>query len=104
MAATTEPEQYYDFFERRYTSSRLPGPTDRGARYNRGGILGVLLNNFMERDQPIAHLYAMLLARTYCQSDPELMKEYGEEVARYVHAGPLRDLEEDEPPRRRRPA
>jgi hypothetical protein len=103
MGTTTDPEQFYDYFERRYRSDRLPGPTDLATRENRHVILGVLLNNIMEADHPIAHLYALLLARTYCQSDPEMMKRYGEEVAKYVHDGPLRDEEEaDEPPRRRR--
>src|SRR5262245_33534147 len=56
------PGHFYDYFERRYVSvpAERPGLAER---HNRRFVVQHLINDAMENDYPIAHLYALLLVR-----------------------------------------
>ena len=73
-------QRYYDWFDRRWITE----PTFSGGRGMHGLRRNLLINCLCEinhGEHPIARLYALLLARTLCQADRELMEELGEEVA-----------------------
>src|SRR5262245_19162462 len=99
-AMASLPGQFYDYFEKRNVS--VPAePPGLAERHNRRYVVQHLINDAMENDYPVCHLYAMLLVHTFCQADPDLMREFGAEIAKYLHDEPNRENDEDERPRRR---
>lgn len=76
--------QFYDYFEQRWVP--LPqrwmagDATTRASR--RVAIRNIAVHNNCEPSLPLAKLYALLLIKTLCQADPELMQEFGEQVAK----------------------
>ena len=75
----------FDHFEKKW----VPVPAVKHCtllRANRRDIIQLIINNAFESDLPIARLYSQLLVRTFCQADPELMKEFGAEVVKMTCA------------------
>ena len=79
----TMTAKYYDWFERK-TLDR-PNTKLTAGQYIRQQPHRELIADLIERHienymEAIPRLYAMLLIKTLCQSDPELMIEFGERV------------------------
>jgi hypothetical protein len=76
-------DRFYDHFDRQW----VPKPAEKnhpgkGLRHElHQDLIEQLINSEIEFGlNPIARLYALLLARTLCQADPALMEEFGEHI------------------------
>jgi hypothetical protein len=81
MAVRQKNDRFFDHFEQRWRVRPDDEPEGGFIRANRRDIIQHIINNAFEPDIPVAGLYALLFVRTLCQADPELMREFGREVA-----------------------
>jgi hypothetical protein len=74
--------QYYDWFDRRWLTQHAATPPGvRLRRRHRSKLLDLLHSEIEDSADPVVQIYAMMLARTLCQRDVELMQAYGERIA-----------------------
>ena len=74
--------KYFDWFEGKW----LPKSKLMGVRRSYGlerELIKVLIEDHIEnRMEAVPRLYAMLLIKTLCQNEPELMEEFGQRILR----------------------
>ena len=73
--------QYYDWFDQRWVAEQTtPSPGVRLRRRHRFKLLDLLHSEIEDSGDSVVQIYAMMLARTLCQMDLELMQEFGKRI------------------------
>jgi hypothetical protein len=74
--------RHYDWFDREWVSEQTATPPGvRLRRRHRFKLLDLLHSEIEDSADAVVQIYAMMLARTLCQMDAELMREFGERIA-----------------------
>ena len=74
--------RYYDWFDRQWVSEHTATPPGTCLRRrHRVKLLDLLHSEIEDSADAVVQIYAMMLARTLCQMDVELMQEFGERIA-----------------------
>jgi hypothetical protein len=78
---------YYDWVDRQWVpkSHTQPTPRQRRARLRRRSLLQDLITEIEHGHDSVTRLYASLLTGSLLQSDEELMREFGRQVADLSH-------------------
>jgi len=74
--------QHFDWFDRRWVAEQTAAPPGiRLRRRHRVKLLELLHSEIEDSANGVVQIYAMMLARTLCQMDVNLMQEFGERIA-----------------------
>lgn len=72
--------QCYDWFDQRWLSQQAAPPPGVRFRRHRLKLLDLLHSEIEDSGDSVVQIYAIMLARTLCQMDVELMKQFGERI------------------------